>query len=77
MAWWSLASGAHHPSVDANTFAWGIPADRVVTVLRKGTKVVRSKESGFYNDAVDIRALARCGFGFLHPAAVVRLYDAP
>src|SRR5258707_6192603 len=40
--------------------------ERVVTVLRKGTEVVASKDSGFANDAVDIRAVARVGFGFLH-----------
>ena len=64
------------PNVDVNTLAWGIPKDRVVTVLRKGTEVVTSKDAGFYNDAVDIRAIARVGFGFLQPAAVIRLYDA-
>ena len=64
------------PHVDAATVAWGIPKERVVTVLRKGTEVVRSKDAGFYNDAVDIRAIARFGFAFLQPAAVVRLHDA-
>lgn len=47
-----------------------------MTVLRKGTEVVRSNDAGFYNDAVDIRAIARVGFGFLQPASVIRLYDA-
>jgi hypothetical protein len=55
----------------------GIPKARTVTVLRKGTEVVTSKDAGFYNDAVDIRAIARVGFGFLQPASVIRLYDAP
>jgi HK97 family phage major capsid protein len=64
------------PKVDALTLAWGIPKARTVTVLRKGTEVVRSKDAGFYNDAVDIRAIARVGFGFLQPASVIRLYDA-
>jgi HK97 family phage major capsid protein len=64
------------PKVDALTLAWGIPKARVVTVLRKGTEVVTSKDAGFYNDAVDIRAIARVGFAFLQPAAVVRLYDS-
>ncbi len=54
------------PSMDGTTVAWGIPAERVATVLRKGTEVVRSADSGFYQDAVDIRAIARVGFGFLH-----------
>jgi len=64
------------PKVDALTLAWGIPKARTVTVLRKGTEVVRSNDAGFYNDAVDIRAIARVGFGFLQPASVIRLYDA-
>jgi hypothetical protein len=45
-------------------------------VLRKGTEVVAAKDSGFANAAVDIRAVASVGFGFLQPAAVVHLYDA-
>ncbi|ORB67687.1 phage major capsid protein [Mycolicibacterium tusciae] len=65
-----------HPGVDASTFFWGIPMDRVVTVLRKDAEVTRSKDSGFYNDALDVRAITRVGIGFLHPAAVIRGYDA-
>ncbi|MBS1695145.1 MAG: phage major capsid protein [Actinobacteria bacterium] len=64
------------PAVDANTLFWGIPKDRVVTVLRKDAEVTRSKDSGFYNDALDVRAITRVGIGFLHPAAVIRGYDA-
>lgn len=64
------------PHVDPLTLAWGIPKARVMTVIRKGTEVVTSKDAGFYNDAVDIRAIARVGFGFLQPAALGRLYDA-
>ncbi|WZT85158.1 phage major capsid protein [Mycobacterium avium subsp. hominissuis] len=64
------------PSVDAETLFWGIPADRVVTVLRKDAEVTRSKDSGFYNDALDVRAITRVGVGFLHEAAVVRGTDA-
>ena len=64
------------PAVDADTLFWGIPEDRVVTVLRKDAEVTRSKDSGFYNDALDVRAITRVGIGFLHPAAVVRGYDA-
>jgi hypothetical protein len=65
-----------HPGVDAATFFWGIPMDRVVTVLRKDAEVTRSKDSGFYNDALDVRAITRASFGFLHEAAVIRGYDA-
>ncbi|UJL26837.1 MULTISPECIES: phage major capsid protein [Mycolicibacterium] len=65
-----------HPGVDSSTFFWGVPMDRVVTVLRKDAEVTRSKDSGFYNDALDVRAITRVGVGFLHEAAVVRGYDA-
>ncbi|WP_420880750.1 phage major capsid protein [Rhodococcus sp. (in: high G+C Gram-positive bacteria)] len=65
-----------HPDVDASTLFWGIPKDRVVTVLRKDAEVTRSKDSGFYNDALDVRAITRVGIGFLHQAAVVRGHDA-
>lgn len=64
------------PAVDANTLFWGIPKDRVVTVLRKDAEVTKSADSGFYNDALDVRAITRVGIGFLHPAAVIRGYDA-
>ena len=64
------------PKVDALTLAWGIPKARTVTVLRNRTEVVRSKDAGFYNDAVDIRAIARVGFGLLRPVSAIRLYDA-
>ncbi|MBU8826981.1 phage major capsid family protein [Mycolicibacterium goodii] len=64
-----------HPNVDEDTFFWGIPSDRVVTVLRKDAEVSRSKDSGFYNDALDVRAITRVGVGFLHEAAVIRGYD--
>ncbi|MFV1355715.1 phage major capsid protein [Mycolicibacterium fortuitum] len=60
------------PSVDDDTQFWGIPSDRVVTVLRKDAEVTRSKDSGFYNDALDVRAITRVGVGFLHEAAVIR-----
>jgi HK97 family phage major capsid protein len=63
-------------AVDASTLFWGIPADRIVTALRKDAEVTRSKDSGFYNDALDVRAITRVDFGFRHAAAVVRGYDA-
>jgi hypothetical protein len=45
--------------VDANTLIWSIPKDHFVAVLRQGTEVETSIDAGFYNDAVDIRAIAR------------------
>lgn len=63
--------------IDSTTLAWGISASRNRTVLRKGTTVDRSKDTGFANDAIDIRGLSRVGFGFLQEAANVRLYNVP
>ncbi|MCU1697857.1 MAG: Phage capsid protein [Mycobacterium sp.] len=63
--------------VDALTLFWGVPKAHVVLVLRQGTEVISSKDSGFYNDAIDIRAIARYGVGFLNAPGVVRGYDAP
>lgn len=61
-------------AVDASTFAWGIDSKRTKTVLRKGTEV--RKFDAVYVDGIDVRAIARVGFAFLHPASVIRLYDA-
>lgn len=59
--------------VDSGTFAWGIPREHVVALLRKGTEVVLSRDAAFYQDAVVIRALARIGAGFLNEPGVVRI----
>ena len=63
-------------AVDSTTVGRGIDSSRTVTVLRKSAEVTRSKDSGFYNDALDVRAITRAGFGFLHPGSVVGIYDA-
>ena len=59
--------------VDSGTFAWGIPREHVVALLRKGTEVVLSRDAAFYQDAVVIRAVARIGAGFLNEPGVVRI----
>ncbi|SUA04013.1 phage capsid protein [Mycolicibacterium fortuitum] len=61
-------------NVDPATFAWGIDSTRTKTVLRKGTTV--RKFDVVRQDAIDIRAIARVGFAFLHPQSIVRLHDA-
>ncbi|WP_348727426.1 phage major capsid protein [uncultured Mycolicibacterium sp.] len=63
-----------NPNVDAETFAWGIDASRTITVLRKGTEVKRFDAVNV--DAIDVRAIARVGFAFLHPESIIRLHDA-
>jgi HK97 family phage major capsid protein len=61
--------------VDANTKAWGIDSTRTMIVLRQDTEMQRFDVPR--QDAIDVRGIARVGFAFLHPASVVRLYDAP
>jgi len=63
------------PDVAAGN-AWGLDGSQVFVVQRTGTKVVRSGDSAFDYDAVQVRATARVSFGFANPAGVVRLYDA-
>jgi HK97 family phage major capsid protein len=56
--------------------AWGLDSSQCFIVQRTGTTVVTSTESAFDYDAVQVRATARVGFGFVNPAGVVRLHDA-
>lgn len=63
-----------NPNVDAATFAWGIDSTRTITVLRKGTEVKRFDAVSV--DGIDVRAIARVAFAFLHPQSIVRLTDA-
>lgn len=55
--------------------AWGLDASQIFVVQRTGTTVTRSFDAAFAEDAVQVRATARVGFGFANPAGVVRLYD--
>lgn len=55
---------------------WGLDATQIFAVQRTGTTVVTSTDAAFAEDAVQVRATARVGFGFANPAGVVRLYDA-
>jgi len=64
------------PAVSAGTI-WAIPRDRVFIVLRKDTTLAISEHSHFTSDRISIRAITRVGFGFPHPGALVRMYDAP
>jgi HK97 family phage major capsid protein len=56
--------------------AWGIDSSQCLIVQRTGTTVVTSTDAAFAEDAVQVRATARVGFGFANPAGLVRLYDA-
>ncbi len=56
-----------------NGVIWGIPKARVMVVMRKDTDLKISDQSHFTSDRVAIRAITRIGFGFPHPAAVVKI----
>lgn len=53
---------------------WGIPKDRVFIVVRQDATLDVDTSAYFASDSVGVRATMRVGFGFAHPAAVVRLY---
>ncbi|WP_342778757.1 hypothetical protein [Geodermatophilus aquaeductus] len=50
---------------------WGLPAERVVTAVRRDADVQADQSVLFTSDRV--RATCRVGFGFPHPAALVRI----
>jgi hypothetical protein len=61
------------PAVDA-TRRRGVSIRLHQVVLRQGTEMQRFDVPR--QDAIDVRGIARVGFAFLHPQAVVRLHDA-
>lgn len=63
------------PDVAAGN-AWGLDSSQTLVVQRTGTEITRSFDAAFDHDAVQVRGVARVGFGFVNPAGVVRLYDA-
>ena len=62
-------------AVDANTVAWGIPKSASYLVQRRGAEVEVDRSVYFTSYAAAVRAIMRVGFGFVHEAAIVRLYD--
>lgn len=63
------------PAVAEGT-VWAIPAAKVFVVIREDVTLDVDRSAYFSSDRVAIRATMRIGFGFPHPAAVVRLHDA-
>jgi HK97 family phage major capsid protein len=61
--------------VDADTVAWGIPADHVKFVMRLGTKV--EKFPNVQRDGIWLRAISRLGVAFVNEPGVVRLLLSP
>lgn len=62
-------------SVAAGTI-WGIPQSRVFAVIRKNPTLEVDRSAFFTSDRVAVKATMRISFGFPHPLALVRLYDA-
>lgn len=56
---------------------WAVPQAKVVVVLRDDVRLDIDKSRYFETDRIGIKATMRVGFAFPHPAAIVRLYDAP
>src|SRR5688500_10482682 len=51
----------------------GLPAERVVTAVRRDADVTADRSVFFTSDRVAVRATCRIGFGFPHAAALVRI----
>lgn len=60
------------PTIAANT-VWAIPRDRALFVLRNGAEVTTDGSVFFTSDRIAVRAKLRVGFGFPHPAAIVKI----
>lgn len=60
------------PAVTPGT-VWGIPADRVMMVVRKDAELKVSDGPFFTSDRVAVRAIMRVGFGFIDPAAIIKI----
>lgn len=56
---------------------WAVPQGKVVIVLRDDVRLEVDRSRYFESDRVGIKATMRVGVAFPHPAAIVRLYDAP
>ncbi len=65
-----------HPGVGVGDI-WAIPSAKVFAVLRDDVRLEVDRSRYFESDRVGIKATLRIGFAFPHPAAIVRLYDAP
>ncbi len=60
------------PSIPVGT-VFGLPKDRVYTIVRQDATVTTDTSAFFTSDRVAVRAVARVGFGFVHPEAIARI----
>lgn len=63
------------PSVTVGE-VWGIPKDRVIAMIRRDIRIEVDTSVYFSSDRTAVRATARVGFGYPHPAAVVKVTKA-
>ena len=52
---------------------WGVDASRVFVVVRTDTEIIGDRSVFFTSDRVAVRGVMRVGFGFGHPASVVKV----
>jgi HK97 family phage major capsid protein len=64
------------PAVAAGD-VWAIPSAKVVIALADDVRLEVDRSRYYKSDRVGIKATMRVGIAFSHPAAIVRLYDAP
>lgn len=62
-------------AVTAGT-TWGIPKAASFVVQRGGAELDVDKSVYFASYSTAVRAVMRVGFGFVHPAAIVRIHNA-
>lgn len=61
------------PDAPDNGLVWAVPQAVSFVVVRKDVEVVVDTSAFFTSDRVAIRAVARIGFGFPHPLAMVKV----
>jgi len=64
------------PAVAEDTI-WAYDRTRIVTVMRDDVTLDVDRSAYFTTDRIGIRATMRIGFGYPHPASIVRIYDVP
>lgn len=63
-------------AVTAGTI-WAYDRTRIVTVMRDDVTLDVDRSAYFTSDRIAIRATMRIGFGYPHPASIVKIYDVP
>ncbi|MGA9679356.1 MAG: hypothetical protein WBR28_30200 [Mycobacterium sp.] len=67
---------AHEATVEGGV-VWAIAADKTFTVMRQAISVIANPYSAFTADSAHVRNIMRLGYGFTHPASVVKIVATP